>query len=112
MGGSSLVNAVCTHCGSTKSPLWRRGIRSEILCNACGLYWKHHGTYRPMPLKGAGERRETIPRVKTPVGEPLSVKRESSLRRLKSALEASTASTDGIVFQRRKVEWNHYFCND
>lgn len=44
----------CTHCGSVKSPLWRRGIHSEILCNACGLYWKHHGIYRPLSL--AAER--------------------------------------------------------
>lgn len=50
---------ICTHCGSTKSPLWRRGIHSEILCNACGLYWKHHGTYRPLEMvKALGSERK------------------------------------------------------
>ena len=48
---------ICTHCQSTKSPLWRRGSRQEVLCNACGLYWKHHGTYRPLSLKIAADRK-------------------------------------------------------
>lgn len=40
--------AVCGHCKMTRSPLWRRGQFGETLCNACGLYWKHHGVYRPL----------------------------------------------------------------
>ncbi len=48
---------VCTHCQSTKSPLWRRGAQQEVLCNACGLYWKHHGCYRPLALKAAADRK-------------------------------------------------------
>jgi hypothetical protein len=38
----------CAHCNATDSPLWRRGEKGETLCNACGLYWKHHNTYRPV----------------------------------------------------------------
>ena len=49
---------VCTHCQSTKSPLWRRGAQQEVLCNACGLYWKHHGCYRPLSLKAAADRKQ------------------------------------------------------
>ena len=58
-------DTICSHCHSTESPLWRRGPSSEILCNACGLYWRHHGTPRPVVMfkpskqivnsKGAGE---------------------------------------------------------
>ena len=31
----------------------------EVLCNACGLYWKHHNTYRPLALKAAADRKIT-----------------------------------------------------
>lgn len=37
----------CAHCKSFKSPLWRRGEHGEMLCNACGLYWRNHRTMRP-----------------------------------------------------------------
>ena len=53
----SQIPPVCAHCQSTKSPLWRRGANSEVLCNACGLYWKHHNAYRPLALKFAADRK-------------------------------------------------------
>lgn len=56
----SQVPPVCAHCQSTKSPLWRRGANMEALCNACGLYWKHHNTYRPLALKAAADRKNTV----------------------------------------------------
>lgn len=56
----SQVPPVCAHCQSTKSPLWRRGANMEVLCNACGLYWKHHNTYRPLALKAAADRKNSV----------------------------------------------------
>lgn len=56
----SQVPPVCAHCQSTKSPLWRRGANMEVLCNACGLYWKHHNTYRPLALKAAADRKSNM----------------------------------------------------
>lgn len=46
-----LVNGPCSNCQTTKTPLWRRSIKGEPLCNACGLFWKLHGVNRPLSLK-------------------------------------------------------------
>ncbi|KAJ3358413.1 hypothetical protein GGF32_000433 [Allomyces javanicus] len=43
-------NPVCAHCGITKTPLWRRGDNDEMLCNACGLYYRQHKRARPRAL--------------------------------------------------------------
>lgn len=37
----------CTNCGAVDSPLWRRlGAEGKVVCNACGLYFRNHGTMR------------------------------------------------------------------
>jgi hypothetical protein len=71
-----------------------------MLCNACGLYWKHHGTYRPLSLKVAADKKET-PRTKSPVDLSLPAKRDSNLRRLKSALSSGISGAESTV--RKKV---------
>lgn len=45
----------CSNCGTLTTTIWRRSIRGEIVCNACGLYFKLHGVNRPHSM-----RRDTI----------------------------------------------------
>lgn len=45
----------CTNCGTLTTTIWRRNIRGEMVCNACGLYFKLHGVNRPHTM-----RRDTI----------------------------------------------------
>ncbi|CAO3702275.1 unnamed protein product [Rhizopus stolonifer] len=41
----------CSNCQTTTTPLWRRNPEGLPLCNACGLFFKLHGSVRPLSLK-------------------------------------------------------------
>lgn len=47
---------VCSHCGATDTPSWRRNIFGALLCNACGLYEKIHQRPRIAPLQDGKTR--------------------------------------------------------
>ncbi|KIW01942.1 hypothetical protein, variant [Verruconis gallopava] len=42
---------VCSNCGTTRTPLWRRSPEGKTICNACGLYYKARNQMRPTNLK-------------------------------------------------------------
>ncbi|XP_015180502.1 PREDICTED: transcription factor stalky-like isoform X2 [Polistes dominula] len=59
------VDMVCTNCGTMTTTIWRRSMNGEMVCNACGLYYKLHGINRPVTM-----RRDTIhTRRRRPKGE-------------------------------------------
>ncbi|XP_055371343.1 uncharacterized protein LOC129605536 isoform X2 [Condylostylus longicornis] len=51
----SAKDMTCANCGTLTTTIWRRNIRGEMVCNACGLYYKLHGVDRPHSM-----RRDTI----------------------------------------------------
>ncbi|KAI5651751.1 GATA zinc finger domain-containing protein [Phthorimaea operculella] len=51
----SRVELSCSNCGTHTTTIWRRDARGEMVCNACGLYYKLHGVPRPTAM-----RRDTI----------------------------------------------------
>ncbi|KAK3294649.1 uncharacterized protein B0H64DRAFT_191760 [Chaetomium fimeti] len=57
---------ICSNCGTTRTPLWRRSPQGETICNACGLYLKARNASRPINLKrppaipGSGARQSPV----------------------------------------------------
>ncbi|KAJ3315672.1 putative electron transfer flavoprotein subunit [Boothiomyces sp. JEL0838] len=54
----------CNNCYTTDTPLWRRDMEGNhsfmvgnSICNACGLYYKLHGSHRPKEMKNPIIRR-------------------------------------------------------
>ncbi|KAK9371138.1 hypothetical protein V1509DRAFT_613719 [Lipomyces kononenkoae] len=45
------IGQVCSNCGTTRTPLWRRAPDGTTICNACGLYLKARNMSRPVNLK-------------------------------------------------------------
>ncbi|PGH01863.1 hypothetical protein AJ79_07800 [Helicocarpus griseus UAMH5409] len=45
------LHIACQNCQTTVTPLWRRDEHGHPICNACGLYHKLHGSYRPPTMK-------------------------------------------------------------
>uniref|UniRef100_A0A914Y4P6 GATA-type domain-containing protein n=1 Tax=Panagrolaimus superbus TaxID=310955 RepID=A0A914Y4P6_9BILA len=41
----------CTNCFATKTSAWRRNPDGQLICNACGLYYRMHQTNRPIYLR-------------------------------------------------------------
>lgn len=77
--GHGNMQPVCQNCQTSTTPLWRRDEMGSVLCNACGLFLKLHGTPRPISLKtdviksrnrvktaGQGQKRKvSYPRLRT-----------------------------------------------
>lgn len=52
----------CSNCQTKTTPLWRKSNNGDLLCNACGLFYKLHGVLRPLNnnQNNAGADNKTI----------------------------------------------------
>ncbi|KAF7300206.1 GATA zinc finger domain-containing protein [Mycena kentingensis (nom. inval.)] len=41
----------CSHCGATRTSVWRRNKVGDLVCNACGCYERLNGKPRPLELR-------------------------------------------------------------
>ncbi|XP_050089516.1 mastermind-like protein 2 isoform X2 [Anopheles aquasalis] len=84
----------CTNCGTTTTTIWRRNIRGEMVCNACGLYFKLHGVNRPHTM-----RRDTIhTRRRRPKGDK-STRRKSGVKQESGDIVADNGTDAAVDMQ-------------
>ena len=46
-----MPSKICYNCHCSQTPLWiKEKTLCVLLCNACGIYFKNHGSQRPVGL--------------------------------------------------------------
>ncbi|GLH10698.1 GATA-binding factor A [Gryllus bimaculatus] len=94
------MDLACTNCGTMTTTIWRRNPEGEMVCNACGLYYKLHGVNRPVTM-----RRDTIhTRRRRPKGEK---EKGSNRHRTKTANVSNTTPEepeDMLAAWRKQIQ--------
>ncbi|KAF8651076.1 hypothetical protein AX16_004938 [Volvariella volvacea WC 439] len=100
------VMAQCYNCHTTATPLWRKDDEGKTVCNACGLYYKLHGSARPISMKSDVIRKRSRHDARrmgngapdTPSASP-GVSRRASPTREASPTLAPDSSTAQITYE-------------
>jgi len=93
------MDLACSNCGTMTTTIWRRNPEGEMVCNACGLYYKLHGVNRPVTM-----RRDTIhTRRRRPKGEKGSGRHRNSM--LSSVHSVTNCSSHHVVWSNQEAGW-------
>ncbi|KAF9074332.1 hypothetical protein BDP27DRAFT_1416219 [Rhodocollybia butyracea] len=101
------VMAQCYNCHTTATPLWRKDDEGKTVCNACGLYYKLHGSARPISMKSDVIRKRSRHDARrgtngslaeTPSASPGVSRRASPARELSPTLAPDSSTASSQVF--------------
>ncbi|KAJ2642622.1 GATA type transcriptional activator of nitrogen-regulated proteins [Coemansia sp. RSA 1694] len=95
----------CFNCSAEHTPLWRRDPQDNIICNACGLYFKLHGKSRPVAMKRAAIRRRN--RTTSTAGRAGSSAAQSAPAFSEPSGVGADPSMGGLEFLMRAAEMRH-----
>ncbi|KAF8961654.1 hypothetical protein BDZ97DRAFT_1905490 [Flammula alnicola] len=100
-----MVAAQCYNCHTTATPLWRKDDEGKTVCNACGLYYKLHGSARPISMKSdvirkrsRHDARRTGPPEDTPSASPGVSRRTSPVREASPTLAPDSTTQMSYEF--------------
>ncbi|TEB36881.1 hypothetical protein FA13DRAFT_1893763 [Coprinellus micaceus] len=98
-GARAAVGALsCANCGTSTTPLWRRDDVGNNICNACGLYFKLHGTHRPNSMKKTViKRRKRVPAAPGSASAPVSGGRMSDQAAAEALVSVGRGGAGGGV---------------
>ncbi|KAJ2615181.1 GATA type transcriptional activator of nitrogen-regulated proteins [Coemansia sp. RSA 1365] len=90
----------CFNCSAENTPLWRRDPEDNIICNACGLYYKLHGKARPVSMRRSAIKRRNRTTASTLVKSTPS----TEAGRIVEPMPPVTRGAGGLDFLMHAVE--------
>lgn len=83
----------CNNCHTRTTPLWRKNHAGEMLCNACGLFYKLHGVLRPF---SDGDNKDVGKSLATP-----SLEQVLPIVENKKQEQADAVRADPMIFETK-----------
>lgn len=93
----SRLTLLCTNCHTVTTPLWRKTNQGDVLCNACGLFYKLHGILRPLNTLSSANNKRPAPR---PRAQTSSAMLPSASTGTKRALDNVISTTNVELFSK------------
>lgn len=103
----SSVAMACANCQTTITPLWRRNVLGETICNACGLYYKLHNCHRPIKMKsGVIKRRKRNAKgeIEEEITEPKKKQKKKKHQNFSLEREDGIPASNEETFSLKKCE--------
>ncbi|CDH48315.1 hypothetical protein RO3G_01695 [Lichtheimia corymbifera JMRC:FSU:9682] len=94
-------NQQCANCYQTTTPLWRKNELGESVCNACGLYQKHHNKSRPLDAMQQQQQQQQCKRRRPLLPSEDDDNSDSRFRELLDRMNPEQMQSFLVILERR-----------